>query len=199
MVPQSPSSFIHWYIPIQYDIHTYSNIQTEYIQIHTDTYRYIHYHDVFACMCMYVHQRLAIFSKSWTQNRYIQIHTDTYRYIRICIGYIHNTYVYIQIHRLKSFALKSKWPFRRDISFHRWHIMLDAFPLARQSVSLSVHHRPRPPLEEPVAVGPGGEETWTWRGNFEETFYFDAVNAVNFDRIFGVYSVILVPLPPFLA
>ncbi len=31
-----------------------------------------------------------------------------------------------------------KWPLRRDISFHRWHIMLDAFPLARQSVCQSI-------------------------------------------------------------
>ena len=45
--------------------------------------------------------------------------------------------------------------------------MLDAFPLARQSVCLSVHHRPRPPLEEQVAVGPRDEETWlgTWSGH----------------------------------
>jgi hypothetical protein len=96
-----------------------------------------------------------------------------------------------------------KWPLRRDISVHRWHIMLDAFPLARQSVCLSVHHQPRPPLEQPVAVGPRDEETWTWSGHFEETFCLTAGtrhrNAMNFDRIFGVYSVVSVPLPPFLA
>jgi hypothetical protein len=46
---------------------------------------------------------------------------------------------------------------RRDVSFHRWHgtLALNASPLAHQSVSLSVHYRPRPPLEEPVTVGVG--------------------------------------------
>ena len=96
-----------------------------------------------------------------------------------------------------------KWPPRRDISYHRWHIMFDAFPLARQSVCLSVHHWPRPPLEGPVVVGPRDEETWTWSGHLEETFRFTAGtrhrNAVDFDRIFGVYLVVSVPLPPFLA
>ena len=96
-----------------------------------------------------------------------------------------------------------KWPPRRDISYHRWHIMFDAFPLARQSVCLSVHHWPRPPLEGPVVVGPRDEETWTWSGLLEETFRFKAGtrhrNAVDFDRIFGVYLVVSVPLPPFLA
>ena len=48
---------------------------------------------------------------------------------------------------------------RRDAVFHHWDATLKAFPLVRQSVCLSVHHRPRP-LEdsEPVAVGPRDEE-----------------------------------------
>ncbi len=35
---------------------------------------------VCACMRMYVHWCVAIFSKSWTHIRYIQIHTSTYTY-----------------------------------------------------------------------------------------------------------------------
>jgi hypothetical protein len=50
---------------------------------------------------------------------------------------------------------------------------------------------------------PRDEETWTWSGHLEETFRFTAGtrhrNAVDFDRIFGVYLVVSVPLPPFLA
>ena len=94
---------------------------------------------VFACMCMYVYERLVIFSKSLTQNRYIQIHTDTYRYIHIYIRYIHDTYVYIQILVHTTAPLKSNW---RDISYHRLHVTFNALPLARLSVSQSVHNRP---------------------------------------------------------
>jgi hypothetical protein len=88
-------------------------------------------------------------------NRYIHLQVHTHMHL------IHAHYIHIQTNTyIARISTRTLAAHRRGISFHRWHVTLNASPLDRQSVSLSVHQMigsgPASGAgdREPGAVGP---------------------------------------------